>query len=861
MKTCHLVFQTHWDREWYFPFETYRYRLIHVIKRVLFALDHHEIEQFVLDGQTLPLVDFLEVCEEEDRNKILSYIKENKIIIGPWYIAMDEFLVHGESIIRNLEIGEKTAGQYGKNQRLGYLPDTFGHIGQMPQILKQFDIEDAMMWRGINLEHSEFIWEGKDGSKLFTIFLSEGYYQDGFNSNQYQELLSTYTEKISKKATTQHLLYTAGGDHLMPVNDSIKERIDQLNQSQKDIKFMDNSYENYIAKVKKDVDLSQLQTLKGELRDNTNSYILPNVLSTRSYLKVLNQKLEDQMLFSIEPLMMLSFMHKKAPFSYVEHLWKMILQNQPHDSICGCSVDAVHKENEMRALKASQMIDMLKQDIQSNLGLKPLTFYTQDENHILHDDEYVSIFNPYPYRYSGTIPFKIYLHEAHATDTGLTFQSKNQKEFVAVVEKISKDRLFESPLDYPPAFRQGKVYEGVVHLSDLTPMGISTFKITASKQQELSKETNNHISNHFIEVKLNNDGTLEVTDKKTKKIYHQWHQFYASLDQGDSYNYSKPTFDELTIATLDGKPSVFKSDVYEKMQYDLILETPKGLASDRNHGLLDKVKTKIHVELTIYHDKTQVYAKTTIDQKAMDQRLRVSFDLEQLIKSSYSDQPFEIVERQANRKEVFETTRLKEVDVVVDPSLSMIALEDKDYGIEFFHRGLHEYQTYEENQHTHLALTLIRSVSHLSRDDFRSRGGAAGPNLETPDAQMIGTYDFEYAFGPKTSEKKVFESYKDAQAFRRSFVWFSGKNSNVDSSLLSYSQAFIDHTSVRMIDEHTYEFRFFNLSDQEQILKFSTDLSYQQIYEVQMNKQVIKPLENLVCTFKPYEIKTIHLKR
>jgi alpha-mannosidase len=134
MKTCHIIFQTHWDREWYYPFETFRYRLTHVIKRVLDALDHHEIDKFILDGQTLPLEDFLEVAEETEKEKILAYIKEGKVVIGPWYIAMDESLVTGESIVRNLEIGIKTAESYGKNQYLGYLPDTFGHIGQMPQI-------------------------------------------------------------------------------------------------------------------------------------------------------------------------------------------------------------------------------------------------------------------------------------------------------------------------------------------------------------------------------------------------------------------------------------------------------------------------------------------------------------------------------------------------------------------------------------------------------------------------------------------------------------------------------------------------------------------------------------------------------
>lgn len=861
MKTCHLVFQTHWDREWYLPFETYRYRLVHVIKRVLFALDHGEIDRFVLDGQTLPLTDFLEVCEQEDKDKILSFIKSNQIIIGPWFIAMDEFLVQGESIIRNLEIGQRTSNQYGKNQRLGYLPDTFGHIGQMPQILKQFDIEDAMMWRGINLDHTEFIWEGKDGSQLFTIFLSEGYYQDGFNALNYQEIIGKYVEKVQPKATTSHMLYTAGGDHLMPSDASILTKVQALNKQDDQIKFVVSDYETYIDSVKKEVNVKELQILKGELRDNTNSYILPNVLSTRSYLKVLNQKLEDLMLHSIEPLMVLGFLKHKAPNQYVDKIWKTILENQPHDSICGCSVDEVHQENEMRAKKAFQMIEALKTDIQSKLGLKPLTFYHQQDNQILDDEMYLSIYSPYAHRYHGTMDFDIYLHDAHAEHDGIEFQSMDGKIYKAEILSIKKDRLFESPLDYPPAFRQGRRYKGVVHIEDLAPMAITSFKIITKKSIIHKDETEYSISNSFVNVLLEQNGSLTVTDKINHKTYEKWNQFYSSLDQGDSYNYSKPLFDKITFGNLFEKPKVIKTDLFEQMTYKIKLELPEALHVTRNHPSDKFVETIIHVSLTLYHDKSQVFTHVSIDQNARDQRLRVDFNLGKVINESYSDQPFEIVKRDANREEVFETTRLKEVDVVVDPSISMVVLKTDSRGIEFFHRGLSEYQTYKTEDHTQLAITLIRSVSHLSRDDFRSRGGAAGPNLETKEAQMLGTYEFDYVFGPSTKDKKIEQSYHDAQMFRRKPVWFTGKIKDKSISLLNYDHPAIDHTSIRMIDENTYEIRYFNLTGETQILSFSTDLPYQYAYEVQLNKKVIKKLEELVCTFKPYEIKTIHLKR
>jgi mannosylglycerate hydrolase len=68
--------------------------------------------------------------------------------VGPWYILMDEFLVSGETIVRNLEMGLDRAAAFGGAMEVGYLPDMFGHIAQMPQILAQFGFDHAVVWRG-----------------------------------------------------------------------------------------------------------------------------------------------------------------------------------------------------------------------------------------------------------------------------------------------------------------------------------------------------------------------------------------------------------------------------------------------------------------------------------------------------------------------------------------------------------------------------------------------------------------------------------------------------------------------------------------------------------------------------------------
>lgn len=853
-KTLHVVFQTHWDREWYFTFERYRYRLIHVIRRAINALKNDEISYFVLDGQTLPLEDFLEVCEKNDRQDILYYIKEGRMIIGPWFIAMDEYLVHGESIIRNLEIGHEIARTYGNIQKVGYLPDTFGHIGQMPQILNGFSINNAIMWRGVSLDHSEFIWQGVDGSSLFSIFLVEGYYQPLMNQQNYTDDVKNYVHKIEKFALTHDLLLTTGGDHVMPTYDALDQRLEAINKLPEDFKVRVSNYEHYILELKDKLKNVNLQTLKGELRDNKHAYILPNVLSTRSYLKQLNQHIEDQLLGYIEPMMALAYINKDyAPVQYLKSIWRLMLQNQPHDSICGCSIDPVHIENEVRALKVNEMIDSFKEGLFDELQLLPMSFYYPYQKRIDEDDTKFSIYNPHPFPYSGIVEGVIWLSQDMNPDNiSLVDDLGNIVELV--IGDIDKYRLFVSPLDYPPLFRHGKSYAITVRVHQLKPLTFTNFKVIQGNSISNYKKQQFFIENTFMKIEVKNDGALIIHDKINNQILTQWHQFYSSLDAGDSYNYSKPEQDVVTFAVLEGLPVVYVSELSQVLEYTLILRQPKGLDDTRKKPTTEHVETKIHVQLKLHHNEDLVRVKTTIDQKAKDQRLRIKFPLNVRIDNHVCDSAFELVSRPSNRVEVFETTRLKEVPVVVDPTLSMVYGFKEGKGIRFYHRGIHESQLVEEHSHTTLEMTLIRSVSHLSRDDFRSRGGAAGPNLPTPDAQCIRKHVFEYAFGLVGSYHEPVLCYQEAQLFRKPPV-ITRAFGEPKKSLIIKDNDGIQMTSLRWVEKNSVEVRLWNPFKEEKSTEISSDFDIKSIIEVTLDHRVKHTHSNTI-TLKANDIKT-----
>jgi hypothetical protein len=233
-----VVSHTHWDREWYLPFQKFRMKLVDLIDGLLEILDTEPTYRyFTLDGQTIVLEDYLEV-RPENRERLAKYIREGRILIGPWYVLPDEFLVSAESLVRNLLLGHIMAESYGGVMPVGYLPDTFGHPAQIPQILRGFGLDNAIIYRGLAPERSEFLWEAPDGSAVLAVYLPGGY----CNAMQltaapwrFLDRLPEIIGKVKAMATTDNLLLMNGCDHL-PARREIEEIIAQANQRLGEIK-------------------------------------------------------------------------------------------------------------------------------------------------------------------------------------------------------------------------------------------------------------------------------------------------------------------------------------------------------------------------------------------------------------------------------------------------------------------------------------------------------------------------------------------------------------------------------------------------------------------------------------------------
>ncbi|HEY7022134.1 MAG TPA: glycoside hydrolase family 38 C-terminal domain-containing protein, partial [Ktedonobacterales bacterium] len=360
-RTLLVAPHTHWDREWYLTFQQFRMKLVATVDAVLDIMERDPgYSRFLLDGQTIILDDYLEV-RSENAARLQRLAREGRILVGPWYIQPDEFLVSGESLVRNLLRGRRMARDYGGAMNVGYVPDTFGHIAQLPQILRGFGMETAVFWRGVGPEMtSDFCWLAPDGEAVRVVWLRDGY-GNAANLPMDGEQLARRAREIAARwnADNTYALLMNGSDHLPPQAE-LPETMRQANERlQADhLRLQIGTLPEYISHLS--ADTSDLQTHEGELRSSYRAPLLPATLSARVWLKQRNATCEAALSRWAEPVSALAWLlGADYPAGFLDLAWKLLLQNQPHDSICGCSIDQVHAEMLPRYDQSEQVASAL----------------------------------------------------------------------------------------------------------------------------------------------------------------------------------------------------------------------------------------------------------------------------------------------------------------------------------------------------------------------------------------------------------------------------------------------------------------------------------------------------------------------
>ena len=341
--TIYLVPHTHWDREWYRPFQSFRMSLVDVVDEVLELLEGDERWRFTLDGQLATVDDYVEI-RPEGEERIRALVESGRLAVGPWQTLMDEFLVSGETIVRNLEAGLARAEDVGGAMRVGYLPDMFGHVAQMPQILRASGIEVAIMWRGVPapVESHLFDWEGIDGTVVRTEYMPE----NGYSNAAYimgDDTPEACVARLQPWFGDDPILGMVGTDHMPPARDLL-ERIPAGTRVATLAEYFETAEPTSQQSVAK---------FRGELRSAARANLLPNVVSARIDIKQACGRAERALERYAEPLQALY--GKDWPDAFLAVAWSRLFQNSAHDSVCGCSADEVSAQVLVRYAEAEQI--------------------------------------------------------------------------------------------------------------------------------------------------------------------------------------------------------------------------------------------------------------------------------------------------------------------------------------------------------------------------------------------------------------------------------------------------------------------------------------------------------------------------
>lgn len=778
-----VVSHSHWDRAWYLPFETYRHRLVRMMDRILDLLESNsEYSSFMFDGQTILIEDYLGVRPESDE-RLRKLLSERRLIIGPWYVLPDLFLVSGESVVRNLQTGLSDGQKWGNLLEVGYVPDPFGHFAQLPQILKQFNLDSFIFMRGMPEDEFDrlgtiFHWEAPDGSKVLSTYLIDGYFNAsalGYPSiygrfeglkpdiTLAEERVRTSIETYYKHQQEPWFVLFNGMDH-MPEQADLPEIIEELKTRNLpfEIQHADlNIYNNFLRSSDR-----KHEVFKGDLDGNAHHPILKSVWSTRVYLKQENHRLESLITGTLEPMTLMA--SEKNLIAYdqqlIDRIWRKLMKNHPHDDICGCSLDDVHFDNESRFKQVDHMSEVMITEILEKIMIHGIN-HPHNGSESLGERCYVLVQNPHPYEVTSWIDAELFFPNPE----GETGAQPPLMPLEAFDGKGVKLELMSLSSQAPVMKNQflggtwGRTY--AIRIRATVPScGYTIIRCGYSQHEQAPVQTL----------------TLDSTESLWMKSFLEWRP-----DHGDTYTYGPDP--ENKIWEVNARYDSDSSRIMWKLSVNDETNTDKELLVIGEPDSIDQSSESIRLQYT---------------NTLKNGRLRLLLPLGEAIDSTLADAHFRLAEHH------FKPIRTPETD----PTRWNAYPGELDYGTQFMRdgviiprkhapalwlssRGNHEYEIIQHPKHgSCLALTLHRSVGMLSVGGGRIRRVQAGPSVPVPGAQCMREFMIELAVGTSSEDTAVIHQKTKRFAHplqARSLPWLPH---------VPHSGSFPAHDSIMSID-------------------------------------------------------------
>ena len=800
---------THWDREWYQCFQGFRKRLVDMIDGLIKGLEEMpDYGIFHFDGQTIVLEDYLEI-RPEMRGRLEALIKKGKILIGPWYDMPDEFLVSGESLIKNLRVGMDISRSWGVEPcKNAYICDIFGHSSQTPQIFAGMGLYHTVLGRGTN-EHEDpknFIWQALDGSEVMTFRLND---RDGYgdfsgyaNRNkldektdeELDELIKAYIDEEMSKSNLPDLLIMDAIDH-MPLRASTPRILASMRRVYPEANVYHCSIEEFNRRQSEQKD--KLEVRRGEICRPAKQkfgfiHVITNTLSSRYPLKRYNDMNQTTLEKWAAPLY--AFHMTDMSEGFLRLADRYLLKNHPHDSICGCSIDQVHRDMMYRfdqtRLICDEIMNPFKKALAGDLSAYEITPVEEAEGIRLR------VFNPLPYRTRRTVTAKVDLSSLPTYSEPFGY------------EKIPAFRMYDAKGDEVPYGYVGeglkKVYE-ISFESELSPCGVTEFYLCPSKTPtrypvKLLRGVT-CAEGDLVSVSVNSDGTVDMTDRRTGEVYKNLLTLVDDGEIGDGWYHCCPNIDKVVTQTAADVQVIENSAVrttfritQKMMLPDHVDKLPVIKRSD------DLVEFKVVHDVTVAKGDAGITVHTVIDNNVKDHRLRLRLPSVVDGDTYEAAQAFGYVSRKCG--EDTSTADWREYGWAERNMAGICAKRKGNRGLAFVSAyGLHECGVWENGD---MDITLFRAFSKT-----------VGTHGE-PDGELLERLEFSYkiiSFGEKDSFASLAREQDFLSAGICSATSTSGSKARVYRSMIEVEGEDIVYSTANLLPDGASEIRVFNDSE------------------------------------------------
>ncbi len=868
-KRVHILSNTHWDREWRFPFQETRMHLIKLIDNLLDLMENNpDYKYYNFDSQTIFLDDYLEF-RPENRNRLEKLIKSGRIIVGPWYTLPEEFTVNGESLVRNLLMGKRLGDSFGKTSQVGYTPTSYGQISQMAQLYDGFGIDGIMFYRGIHHSEctNEYYLEAPDGSRILGIrlsrFVSRGAFfiyvsrmtmhnpdwtghkwgeegclsfhlcradqdheeepliiRSSFGDTCNLELVKDGVQKamddILGQATTDCMVLFDGMDSAYP-NKHLPQILEEANKVNPEWEFIHSSLPEFLKDIKSQVKPEKLTLLKGERRhpspDNMFNAFLKDSMSSRIYIKQRNSEVERSLLQWAEPFSCFAELlgQEKYPELAFLKAWKMLLSNHSHDGIGGLSPDQIHKDMMSRF---DQVEIIAKTITKTALGGIVSCIDTSDAN---PEDVMITVFNPLSFERNEIVTVYIDFSRENTYRSFSIYDDQGKKVKHQVISREESYLIPCEPHETPNSFLTTK-WKVAFEAKNIPAMGYKTFtaKPEAGKRSNYGTQviSTNTMENEFLKVKIESNGTLTVTEKQSGEIYSNLLWFEDVGETGDPWTHMPPVGDgNMKYNSLGSRVNIKQLHdglLETTFQIKIMMDLPIELVRFTKKRSENEKEMIITANVTLKKGDPKLHIKVDVDNNIKDHRFRLMFDSGFRPEKTFVSGQFDVPERN-----VFlpDTSDWLEPHTGTNPNNGAVWVQSGKRGLAVFNLGLPEYEVIDNESGT-VAMTLFRTFSYpkmsgIGREDLVQRVGNEG-------SQCLGLHHFELALGFykddwKTAGVQCFEREHKYPVFSVQHSRYKGTGLSKCNSFFNLNPAELILTAVKKSEQNDgVVIRFFN---------------------------------------------------